>query len=129
MTRLGWDVTVMTLACIILVFYWSWTSCIEDWLQLVATDVVDQHGPVLTVSVWLPQHLANKKTSPVQLSSKFDEKTRPDQTFKLYLQGSSHHCCQCFGTFLPSLDVATWSPACSGKFSLQVPVSMCSNNL
>ena len=71
------------LACIIPVFYRSWTGCIEDRLQLVATTVVDRHGPVLMVSVRLPQHLANKKTSPVRLPSKFDEKTGPDRTFKL----------------------------------------------
>ena len=80
------------LACIIPVFYRSWTSCIEDRLQLVATAVVDWHGPVLTVLVQLPQHLANKKTSPVRLPSKFDEKTGLDQTFKLYVQTEHQQC-------------------------------------
>ena len=64
--------------------YYTGLLSVLDRLQLVATAVVDRHGPVLTVSVRLPQHLANKKTSPVRLPSKFDEKTRPDRTFKLY---------------------------------------------
>ena len=86
------------LACIIPVFYRSWTSCIEDRLQLVATAVVDRHGPVLTVSVQLPQHLANKK--PVQSGCLQNLMKKPDRTglsnsmcrARPYDWGASHHC-------------------------------------
>ena len=50
------------LACIILVFYWSWTGCIEDWLQPVATAMVDRHGPVLSGLGPVASNLGNEKT-------------------------------------------------------------------
>ena len=65
------------------VFYQSWTGCLEDWLQLVATTMVDWHGLVLCGFGPVAQNLANKKTSSVRLPPKFDEKTGPDRTFKL----------------------------------------------
>jgi len=46
--------------------------------------MVDWHGPVLCGFSPVAQNLANKKTSSVRLPPKFDEKTRLDQTFKLY---------------------------------------------
>ena len=55
------------LACIIPVFYRSWTGCIEDQLQPVATAMVDQHGPVLGSLGPVASNLGNEKTgcSPV----------------------------------------------------------------
>ena len=73
-----------------LVFHQSWTGCLEDWLQLVATTLVDRHGLVLCGFGPVAHNLSHKKTSPVRLPSKFDEKTGPDRTFKHYFFPSDH---------------------------------------